>query len=162
MDVKYLPQMVDQDRRRHLFVAIDRATRRVFIRVFNAKTAANAHRFLRGLERACPIRIRSILTDNGKAFTDRLFGLRKRATGEHQFDQLRAIPSTSSTASQRRSHCFRPGEEMGANPNAVSGYTTSSFPNHPWDPPLQAMKEWYRVNPQLFIKQPYYLAGCDI
>ncbi|MBC6402612.1 MAG: IS481 family transposase, partial [Hyphomonadaceae bacterium] len=40
MDVKYLPQMADQDRRRHLFVAIDRATRRVFIRVFNAKTAA--------------------------------------------------------------------------------------------------------------------------
>jgi len=61
MDVKYLPQMVDQDRRRHLFVAIDRATRRVFIRVFNAKTAANARHFLRDLERACPIRIRTIL-----------------------------------------------------------------------------------------------------
>ena len=42
---------------------------------------------LRDLERACPIRIRTILTDNGKEFTDRLFGLRKRsATGEHEFD----------------------------------------------------------------------------
>ena len=33
--------------------------------------------------------IRTILTDNGKEFTDRLFGLRKRAaTGKHEFDLL--------------------------------------------------------------------------
>ena len=84
VDVKYLPQMADESRRRYLFVAIDRATRWVFIRIFTAKTAANARRYLRDLERACPMRIRTILTDNGKEFTDRLFGLRKRAaTGEH-------------------------------------------------------------------------------
>ena len=81
--------MADESSRRYLFVAIDRATRWVFIRVFKAKTAANARRFLRDLKRACPIRIRTILTDNGKEFTDRLFGLRKRAaTGEHEFDTL--------------------------------------------------------------------------
>jgi transposase-like protein len=65
IDVKYLPQMADENRRRYLFVAIDRATRWVFIRIFTAKTAANARRFLRDLARACPIRIRTILTDNG-------------------------------------------------------------------------------------------------
>ena len=44
---------------------------------------------LRDLERACPLRIRTILADNGKEFTDRLFGLRKRSpTGKHDFDQL--------------------------------------------------------------------------
>jgi len=81
--------MADETRRRYLFVAIDRATRWVFIRVFPTRTAANARRFLRDLERACPIRIRTILTDNGKEFTDRLFGLRKRsATGTHAFDTL--------------------------------------------------------------------------
>jgi hypothetical protein len=64
-------------------------TRWVFIRIDKSKTAANARRFLRHLERACPLRIRTILTDNGKEFTDRLFGLRKRAaSGQHQFDQL--------------------------------------------------------------------------
>ena len=31
VDVKYLPQMADQTRRSYLFVAIDRATRWVFI-----------------------------------------------------------------------------------------------------------------------------------
>jgi IS30 family transposase len=55
--------MADETSRRCLFVAIDRATRWVFISVFKVKTAANARRFLRDLERAYPIRIRTILTD---------------------------------------------------------------------------------------------------
>jgi hypothetical protein len=49
VDVKYLPQMADEERRRYLFVAIDRATRWVFVRIYPAKTAANARRFLRDL-----------------------------------------------------------------------------------------------------------------
>ena len=70
-------------------MAIDRATRWVFIAIYPNKTATNTRRFLRDLERACPIPIRTILTDNGKEFTDRLFGLRKRtATGQHEFDTL--------------------------------------------------------------------------
>jgi hypothetical protein len=64
VDVKYLPQMADETSRRYLFVAVDRATRWVFVRIMPAKTAANAHRFLRDLHRACPIRIAKILTDN--------------------------------------------------------------------------------------------------
>jgi transposase InsO family protein len=89
LDVKYLTQMADETSRRYLFVAIDRATRWVFIRVFKPKTAANARRFLCDLERACPIRIRTVLTDNGQEFTDRLFGLRKCSPiGQHEFDHL--------------------------------------------------------------------------
>jgi hypothetical protein len=64
IDVNYLPQMADETSRRYLFMAIDRATRWVFIRIFTAKTAANALRFLRHLARACPINIRTVLTDN--------------------------------------------------------------------------------------------------
>jgi len=26
---------------------------------------------------------------------------------------------------------------------------------------LQAMKDWYKLKPELFRKQPYYLTGCD-
>jgi len=81
--------MVDQTTRRYLFVAIDRATRWVFVRIMPAKTAANDRRFFRNLHRACPIRIAKILTDYGKEFTDRLFAPRARApSGEHEFDQL--------------------------------------------------------------------------
>ena len=41
VDVKYLPQMADEFSRRSLFVAIDRATRWAFNRIYNSKTAAN-------------------------------------------------------------------------------------------------------------------------
>jgi transposase-like protein len=55
VDVKYLPKMADESSRRYLFVTIDRATRWVFIRIYKTKTAANARRFLRDIERACPL-----------------------------------------------------------------------------------------------------------
>lgn len=89
IDVKYLPQMADEDKRRYLFVAIDRATRCVFIAIKLHKSARSAAAFLRELAKACPIRIRKILTDHGKEFTDRFLGLRARAPSHrHAFDQL--------------------------------------------------------------------------
>ena len=72
IDVKYLPQMAGEASRRHLCVAIDRATRRVFIRVYNTKTAATAKRFLRDLERACPIRIGTILSGSATIWTSNI------------------------------------------------------------------------------------------
>ncbi len=124
--------MADESSRRYLFVAIDRATRWVSIRVLKAKAAANARRFLRDLERACPVHIRTVLADSGKKFTDRLFGLRKRAaTGAHKFDTLCAAldiehrltlpksPQTNGMVERfngrieevLQSHHFRSGEE---------------------------------------------------
>ena len=89
VDVKYLPQMADEDRRRYLFVAIDRATRWVYVRLYAARTAASARHFLNALAQAAPFRIERLLTDNGSEFTDRLFGAHARApSGQHAFDQL--------------------------------------------------------------------------
>lgn len=73
VDVKYLPQIADESSRSYLFVAIDRATRWVFVQIKKTPTAASAEAFLKALHKACPIRITKILTDNGKEFTDRLF-----------------------------------------------------------------------------------------
>jgi transposase-like protein len=105
--------MSDETSRRYLFVAIDRATRWVFVRIKPAKTAANACRFLRDLHRACPIRNTKILTDRaigtpsvretmarGREFTDRLFASRARAaSGSHEFDPLcvGSVPSLASS-----------------------------------------------------------------
>jgi transposase InsO family protein len=89
VDVKYLPQMADQTSRSYLFVAIDRATRWVFIAVKKDKTAASARSFLKALHKACPLKIVKLLTDNGKEFTARLFASRERQpTGNHEFDQM--------------------------------------------------------------------------
>ena len=198
IDVKYLPRMVDETSRRYLFVAIDRATRWVFVRVYNSKTAANARRFLRDLERTCPIRIRTILTDNGKEFTDRLFGLRKRAqSGQHEFDRLCAefdiehrltpprSPQTNGMVSSHglkanhcramerfnrriedvlQSHHFRSGEKLEATLDRYVWLYNQQLPQSALGSktPLQAMKDWHKLKPELFKKQPYYLPGCDM
>jgi transposase InsO family protein len=184
IDVKYLPQMADQTSRRYLFVAIDRATRWVFIRIYSSKTAANARRFLRDLERACPLRIRTILTDNGKEFTDRLFGLRKREqSGKHEFDKLcaeldiehRLTPPRSPQTNDMverfngriedvlQSHHFRSGEELETTLHRYVWLYNQQLPQSALGSksPLQAMKDWHKLKPDLFKKQPYYLPGCD-
>lgn len=66
VDVKYLPQMHDEDQRRFVFVAIDRATRWVFIAIKQHKTAAAAKIFLAAVRRAAAFKIGTILTDNSK------------------------------------------------------------------------------------------------
>jgi transposase InsO family protein len=176
--------MADESSRRYLFVAIDRATRWVFIRVFKAKTAANARRFLRDLERACPLCIRTILTDNGKEFTDRLFGLRKRSpTGQHEFDQLCGDlgiehrlappqhPQTNGMVERfngrieevLQSHHFRSGEEMETTLHRYVLLYNQQLPQSALGSmtPLQAMKDWHKLKPELFRKQPYHLPGWN-
>jgi hypothetical protein len=64
IDIKYLPQMPDETSRRYLFVAIDRATRWVFMHVYGDTTDKSSVDFLRRLKLASPIKISKILTDN--------------------------------------------------------------------------------------------------
>jgi transcriptional regulator with XRE-family HTH domain len=63
VDVKYLPQMADEKTRRYVFVAIDRATRWVFISIKSHRTAAAARSFLNALAKAATFKIRTVLTD---------------------------------------------------------------------------------------------------
>ena len=79
VDVKYLPQMPDQDPRTYLFAAIDRATRWVYAEILQDKSATTASGFLKRLINKAPFTISKVLTDNGKAFTDRFC-----TTGERQ------------------------------------------------------------------------------
>ena len=54
IDIKYLPQMPDETQRRYLFVAIDRATRWVFMRTYRDQSERSSTDFLRRLRRAAP------------------------------------------------------------------------------------------------------------
>ena len=76
VDVKYLPQLLDDNSGRYLFIAIHRGSRWVFAQINPRKTAASARTFLAVLHKACYISISKIFTRNGKAFTERLFGSR--------------------------------------------------------------------------------------
>ncbi len=88
VDVKHLPQMPDEDHKRYLFVAIDRATRWVYLEVRQHQSAQNADAFLQHVHERAPFRIRTLLTDNGKTFTDRFAaGGERQPSGRHRVDR---------------------------------------------------------------------------
>jgi len=64
--------MAEQTWRSYLFVAIDLATRWVFVQIKTDKSAVSARSFLDALHKACPIKLIKLLTDNGKELTDGL------------------------------------------------------------------------------------------
>ena len=90
IDIKYLPQMPDETARRYLFVAIDRATRWVFIELYADQTDGSSVDFLTKVHQACPVKIVKLLTDNGSQFTDRFTAgaKKKEPSGTHVFDRL--------------------------------------------------------------------------
>ncbi len=81
--------MADEPSRGYVFVAIDRVTRWAFIAIKRRKTTAAERSFLNEVSKAAPFVIQTVPTDNGKEFTDRLFGSRaKKASGDQEFDLL--------------------------------------------------------------------------
>ena len=87
MDVTYLPR-IEEHRRLYLFVAIDRATRLLFYKIYPNKRAESAKDFLEACRNFFPFKITHILTDNGNEFTNRFSQGRKEPTGNHRFDKL--------------------------------------------------------------------------
>ena len=73
---------------KYLFVAIDRASRWVFIKVTASRSVQTARRFLEKLTEEAPFKVTKVLTDNGKEFTDRFYATGERKpTGRHSFDK---------------------------------------------------------------------------
>jgi len=70
MDVTYLPKI--EGVKYYLFVAIDRATRLMIYKVYDAKTSENTDDFAQLVKEFFPFKITHILTDNGLEFTNRL------------------------------------------------------------------------------------------
>ena len=91
IDVKYLPPL---DRRRsYAYVAIDRATRFVYLEILPNRRAATAADFLKRFLATFPLTVHTILTDNGSEFTDRFAVDKKdkpydKPSGEHAFDRI--------------------------------------------------------------------------
>ena len=91
IDVKYLTAL---DRRRSFaYVAIDRATRFVYVEVLPDRKASTGAGFLERFIAAFPLKVHTVLTDNGVEFTDR-FAVDKpgkpegRPSGHHLFDRV--------------------------------------------------------------------------
>lgn len=89
IDVKYLPPLARK--RSYAYVAIDRATRFVYLEVLPDRRGQTAAGFLERFLARFALPVHTILTDNGSEFTDR-FAVDKpgkpkdKPTGDHLFD----------------------------------------------------------------------------
>jgi transposase-like protein len=85
IDIKYLPKI--DGKRTYLYVAIDRASRYVFAKIYPDKTSKSANKFLKKVIDFFPFKIKKILTDNGKEFTDKFSNKDKKPSCNHIFDK---------------------------------------------------------------------------
>ncbi|CUH21247.1 hypothetical protein JSE7799_00547 [Jannaschia seosinensis] len=62
-----------------------------------------------------------------------------------------------------QSHHFRSGEDLETTLHRYVWLYNQQLPQSALasKAPLQAMKDWHKIKPELFKKQPYYLPGCD-
>ncbi len=184
IDVKYLPQMPDEPKRRYLFVAIDRATRWVYLELLPDKSAHQAKGFLQRLIDRAPFKIKKVLTDNGKEFTDRFAANGERIpTGKHPFDQVcqthgiehRLIrprhPQTNGMVERFNGRIsevlattrFQSGEHLEQTLQRYAALYNQSIPQKALGhiTPQEALKNWYAKRPDLFKKRVYNQAGPD-
>ena len=183
IDIKYLPQMPDETSRRYLLVAIDRATRWVFMRTYRDQSETSSADFLRRLMRVAPMRITKILTDNGSQFTDRFTSKGKRPSGQHVFDKGCAEvgvehrlapprhPQTNGMVERfngRISEVIAQTRFTSAHDLETTLMHYVSTYNHRIPQralnhlsPVQALKKWQKEKPELFVKRVYNQAGLD-
>jgi hypothetical protein len=156
----------------------------VFIAIKSQRTAAAARSFLNELVKAAPFKIRTLLTDNGSEFTDRLFGSRgKRPTGEHEFDHLcQALgiehrltkPKTPQTNGMverfngrieqvLRSHHFNSADALETTLHRYVWLYNEHLPQKALQhiTPIEALKRWQKDHPQLFLRQVRNHPGPD-
>jgi len=184
IDIKYLPQMPDETNRRYLLVAIDRATRWVHLEIVKNKTAAHAQRFLERVIKKAPFKIYTVLTDNGKEFTDRFIANGEREpTGRHLFDQScsahgiehRLIkpkyPQTNGMVERfngRISDILKTTRfSSSADLKATMEHYLKVYNHHlpqkalGHKTPTEALKSWREKSPDLFVKRIYNQARPD-
>ena len=182
--VKYLPQMPGQSKRRDLFVAIDQATRWMFVQIKNNKSEASAQAFLNALGKASSIRISRIHTDNGKEFIDRLFASRQRQpSGSHEFDRLcnalgieprltktRMLQTNGMVERSNgrvedilKMHRFDSQDDLDTMMLRYVALYTHQLPRSALKgkTQIQVMKQWHSMHSHLFNKRPHDRPGCD-
>lgn len=184
VDYKYLPQMKDEPSRRYLFVAIDRATRWVYVEIRSDKSARSAQAFMKKAISQCPVNVKTVLTDNDKCFTDRFTANGSREpTGDHVFDTLcsekqidhRLIkprhPATNGMverfngriAEVLNTHRFDSRDDLAQTLKRYVYLYNHHIPQKALDhqPPIEALKMWQKNKPELFKKRVVNHAGPD-
>jgi len=179
IDVTYLPQL--NGIKRYLYVAIDRATRLMYFKVYTNKTALNAVYFLEACESYFPFYISHVLTDNGAEFTDKFTNRKNRASGNHKFDMAciwghidhrltaPATPKTNGMVERVNGTIkgatikvltYKDEVELKADLDKFLVYYNINRRHGSLKrelkvrTPFEAVECWYRINPEIFIKSP--------
>ena len=190
IDIKYLPQMADETSRRYLFVAIDRATRWVYVRIYADQSEKSSTDFLCRLKAAAPMKIEKLLTDNrgslpgdGSQFTDRFTAQGKEPSGNHAFDrecarlgiEHRLIkprhPQTNGMVERFNGRIsdvlattrLRSREDLHTTIERYVKLYNDHLPQKALGhrTPLQALRTWRKDRPELFVRKLKNQAGLD-
>ncbi len=180
-DVTYLPKFEGQ--KCYLYVAIDRATRTLYFKVYDAKTSENAEDFFIKCLEYFPFEITHVLTDNGLEFTNRLIKSKKgkpcqkpsridKVCNENNILHRLTLPNTPKTNGmvERVNGTIKNGtilKEKYSNKNEMNvaliaflvHYTL--FRRHTGlrkelnvKTPMQAIEKWFDMKPQIFKQNP--------
>ena len=175
--------MPDEASRRYLFVAIDRATRWVFLRVYKDQSEASSTDFLRRLGQAAAFKITTLLTDNGSQFTDRFTSKGKAPSGHHAFDlQCKAQgiehrlapprhPQTNGMVERFNGRISEIVKQTRFTSTAELESTLTNYlntynhhiPQRALDhlSPIESLQLWRKKSPELFVKRVYKQAELD-
>lgn len=145
----------------------------MFIAIKSKKTVAAARSFLNALHKAAPFKIKTLLTDNGREFTDRAFGRREKdASGEHEFDALcQALgiehrltkPRHPQTNGMVERFNGRLAQVLKSHRYRFVWLYNERLPQRALDlnTPIQALKKWQATHPNLFAKRVVNHPGPD-
>ena len=183
LDIKYLPQMPDESARRYLFVAIDRATCWIFMRIYKDQTGRSSIDFLRRLRQAAPTLISKIFTDNGSQFTDRFTAGQRAPSGQNVFDKPCLALNIESRLSPPRhpqtngmverfngritdvvpQTQFTSAAQLEATLKNYAKTCNNQIPQRALNhlSPVQALKIWQSKRPELFVKRVKDHPGLD-
>jgi transposase InsO family protein len=180
IDSFYLPKV--DTLKRYCYVSIDRATRLVFLRVYDRRTQEVALDFLGRCLSFYPFKINTILTDNGGEFTNAQY--RNRCGGyakrPHPFGELcaavgidhrRTRPYTPKTnglverlngliqVDTTKKHIYKDASEMIESLDRWLVYYNFSRKHRliGRKTPYEKVCEYHQLKPYLFIKEPAHL-----
>ena len=87
--IKHLPQIPDKQQKRYLSVAINRATRWVYLEIKNSQSSKDAQVFMTLEDEKTPFKVQMELIENSKSFTDRFTRADNRQpSARHPFHQM--------------------------------------------------------------------------
>jgi transposase InsO family protein len=169
-----------QKHKHHCFVAVDRATRMVFLQVYNSMATSSACDFLKRCRESFPFAITDILTDNGSQYTLKATTPKRHRAGIRQpFEAL----CDSYGIKHRTTKPYTPRTNglvervnglIQQQTEQIVRYTSVAHRNQAlclWlnnynlnrrhsrialgrMTPLEAAKQWHITNPQLFNRLP--------